>query len=230
MQPKPDINTNVLLAAFSPSSQLRLTPYLEPVICKQGQWLQDTHEKLRYVYFPVDTLVAVVGVLSNSKTTALNLVGQEGMLGSTVLLGSRLSHHRTLVQQAGRAYRLPSGLFKEVVSQDNALQLHLLRYLHRQLLSIAQSAICYRHHYLEQQVCHWLLLSLDRVKGSGLYLTHDFMANLLGVRREGVTLVAGKLQQREIITYKRGHIKILHRAGLEQLSCECYQTAHRLVL
>lgn len=222
MQLQLDVSANAILAAFSAPLQQRLLPHPERVACLQGQWLYDSQDKLRYVYFPIDAVVCLLCVMSNSKTTALSLIGQEGVVGSTIVLGAKVSQHRALVQQTGYAYRLPNGLLKEAFEQDKAAQQLLLRYLHSQLLQIAQSAACYRHHYLEQQVCRWLLSSLDRVSGSRLYLTQEFIASLLGVRREGVTLVAGKLQQLKVIEYKRGHICVLNRPSLEQISCECY--------
>jgi hypothetical protein len=177
---------------------------------------------MRHVYFPTDAIISLQYVMENGASTAILVVGNEGLLGITLFMGGESSPSRSLVQSAGHAYRLPRSRVKEEFKRHGELLLLMLRYTQALITQIAQTAVCNRHHAIDQQLCRWLLLSLDRLSGNQLTMTQEFIANMLGVRREGVTQAALKLQQLGVISYGRGLIKVLDRSKLEALSCECY--------
>ncbi|WP_375054909.1 Crp/Fnr family transcriptional regulator [Zobellella sp. DQSA1] len=213
---------NHLLAALPPEVKLRLFPLLESVSLPLGKVLYESGSQLRYVYFPTDAIVSLLYVMQDGASAEISVVGNEGIIGIAVFMGGESTPSRALVQSAGHAYRLPSARLKEEFNRDATMRLLMLRYTQSLITQMAQTAVCNRHHSVDQQLCRWLLLSLDRLPDNRLTMTQELIANMLGVRREGVTIAAGKLQQLGVIEYQRGHITVLDRAKLERLSCECY--------
>ena len=213
---------NRLWAAMPITVRDRLHPYLERVPLPLGEDLYETGPKRRYVYFPIHGQVSLVYVMGNIEAQVAS-VGCEGLIGVATLMDSELASIRPIVQSAGSAYRLLGSVLKAELLQNSALQPLLLRYFHHLLLQVAQIALCNRYHNIEQQLCRCLLLSSKCNPAQSLILTQEMIARMLGVRREGVTLAAGKLQQLKVISYHRGRIRILDRARLERLACECYQ-------
>jgi CRP-like cAMP-binding protein len=188
-----------------------------------GDVLYESGSQLRYVYFPTTSIVSLLYVMEDGASAEIAVVGNEGMVGVALFMGGETTPSRAVVQSAGHAYRLKGQLLKEEFHRAAALQHLLLRYTQALLTQMAQTAVCNRHHSVDQQLCRWLLLSLDRLPSNKLTMTQELIANMLGVRREGVTEAAGKLQKAGVISYRRGHIKVLDRAKLEKLSCECYE-------
>lgn len=213
---------NRLWAAMPAAVRKRLFPFLERVPLPLGKELYVAGQKLRYVYFPTNGLVSLVYTMNQGGELQIATVGAEGVIGVAALMGSEHTHMRTIVQSAGSAYRLLSSVLEEELHRDRELQLMILRYSYRLLTQVAQIALCNRYHTIEQQLCRCLLLSSEDSPQQSIKLTQEVISILLGVRREGVTLAAGKLQQLNVISYHRGHIKILDRPKLEQLACECY--------
>ncbi|GHA12743.1 Crp/Fnr family transcriptional regulator [Oceanisphaera arctica] len=225
MPSKPTPSTpmqNRLLAALPNAVQQRLFPYLEPMSLPLGEVLYESGSRLRYVYFPTDAIVSLLYVMKNGASAEISVVGNEGIVGIAVFMGGDSTPSRAIVQSAGNGYRLISSRFKEEFLRDADTRLLMLRYTQALITQMAQTAVCNRHHSVDQQLCRWLLLSLDRLPDNSLTMTQELIANMLGVRREGVTIAAHKLQQLGIIEYHRGHITVLDRVRLEQLSCECY--------
>jgi CRP-like cAMP-binding protein len=220
--PKPEPQQNHLLAALSPEVQTRLFPHLELVPLPLRALLYESRRPMRHVYFPTDSIVSLQYVMENGASTAISVVGNEGLLGITLFLGGESTPSRSLVQSAGYAYRLPRVRVKEEFNRHGQLLMLMLRYTQALITQVSQTAVCNRHHSIDQQLCRWLLLSMDRLSHGHLTMTQEFIANMLGVRREGVTHAASKLQQLGVISYSRGLIKVLDRAKLEALSCECY--------
>ena len=177
---------------------------------------------MRYVYFPTDSIISLQYVLENGASTALSVVGNEGLIGITLFMGGDRTLHRSVVQSAGHAYRLPKRRVQEEFDRHGKLLMLMLRYTQALITQVSQTAVCNRHHSIDQQLCRWLLLSMDRLSHNHLTMTQEFIANMLGVRREGVTQAALKLQQEGVISYSRGLIKVLDRTKLERISCECY--------
>lgn len=221
-KPPPHPRQNHLLAALSPEVQDRLFPYLELVALPLRALMYESGRPMRHVYFPTDAIVSLQYVMENGASTAILVVGNEGLLGITLFMGGDSSPSRSVVQSAGHAYRLPRSRVKEEFKRHGELLLLMLRYTQALITQVAQTAVCNRHHAIDQQLCRWLLLSLDRLSNNHLTMTQEFIANMLGVRREGVTQAALKLQQLGVISYSRGLIKVLDRPQLEALSCECY--------
>ncbi|EWS62842.1 hypothetical protein Y695_03927 [Hydrogenophaga sp. T4] len=221
-KPPPHPRQNHLLAALSPEVQDRLFPYLELVALPLRALMYESGRPMRHVYFPTDAIVSLQYVMENGASTAILVVGNEGLLGITLFMGGESSPSRSVVQSAGHAYRLPRSRVKEEFKRHGELLLLMLRYTQALITQVAQTAVCNRHHAIDQQLCRWLLLSLDRLSNNHLTMTQEFIANMLGVRREGVTQAALKLQQLGVISYSRGLIKVLDRPQLEALSCECY--------
>jgi CRP-like cAMP-binding protein len=221
-KPPPHPRQNHLLAALSPEVQDRLFPYLELVALPLRALMYESGRPMRHVYFPTDAIVSLQYVMENGASTAILVVGNEGLLGITLFMGGESSPSRSVVQSAGHAYRLPRLRVKEEFKRHGELLLLMLRYTQALITQVAQTAVCNRHHAIDQQLCRWLLLSLDRLSSNQLTMTQEFIANMLGVRREGVTQAALKLQQLGVISYGRGLIKVLDRPQLEALSCECY--------
>ncbi|UTL83136.1 Crp/Fnr family transcriptional regulator [Pseudomonas putida] len=222
MQSVPDPQHNYLLAALSEQVLGRLEPHLEPVDLALGQALYESGDTLRHVYFPVDAIVSLLYVMENGASAEISVVGNEGLVGIAVFMGGESTPSRAIVQSAGHGYRLPGQQLKDEFNRHGELMMLMLRYTQALITQMAQTAVCNRHHSIDQQLCRWLLLSLDRLPGDQLRMTQELIANMLGVRREGVTDAAGKLQRLGVIEYNRGHIRVLDRVRLEQLSCECY--------
>ena len=218
---------NRLLAALSSAERERLYPHLRLVSMPLGKALYEPGDVLRYVYFPVDCIVSLLYVLENGASAEISVVGNEGLIGIALFMGGETTPSRAIVQSAGHAYRLPGTLIKDEFHRNGGLQLLLLRYTQSLITQMAQTAVCNRHHSVDQQLCRWLLLSIDRLASNELVMTQELIANMLGVRREGVTEAAGKLQKLGVIRYSRGRITVLDRPALEQLSCECYSVVKR---
>ena len=218
---------NYLLAALSPDERERVFPHLRLVAMPLGKVLYESGDELEYVYFPTDSIVSLLYVLESGASAEISVVGNEGLIGIALFMGGGTTPSRAIVQSAGRAYRLAGQRLKDEFHRNDGLQLLLLRYTQALITQMAQTAVCNRHHSVDQQLCRWLLLSLDRLKSSKLVMTQELIANMLGVRREGVTDAAGKLQKLGAISYSRGQITVLDRPQLEQLCCECYSVVKR---
>ncbi len=213
---------NHLLAALSTEVRNRLLPQLERVPMPLGKVLYESGDLMRHVYFPVDCIVSMLYVMESGASAEISMVGNEGFVGIAMLMGGGGTTGRALVQSAGHAWRLPAARLREEFERHGELQQLVLRYTQSLLTQMAQTAACNRHHTIDQQLCRWLLLSLDRLPDNHLTMTQELIANMLGVRREGVTEAACKLQKLRVIEYCRGHITVLNRPALERLSCECY--------
>jgi CRP-like cAMP-binding protein len=222
----PHLN-NHLLAALLVEVQDRLFPYVELVELELGQVIYEAGTTLDYVYFPTDSIVSLQYVIESGASTEISIVGNEGLIGIALFMGGDSTSSRAVVQSAGRAYRLKSTVLTEEFNLHGHLLVLLLRYTQSLITQIAQTAVCNRHHSIDQQLCRVLLLSLDRLPDNHVIMTQELIANMLGVRREGVTAAAGKLQKQGVIDYHRGHITVLDRPKLEQLSCECYAVVKR---
>jgi CRP-like cAMP-binding protein len=213
---------NHLLAALSPAERERLYPHLQLVPMPLGKVLYESGDLLRHVYFPTDSIISLLYVMEDGASAEISVVGNEGLIGIALFMGGETTPSRAIVQSAGSAYRLMSQNLKEEFHRSGSLQLLLLRYTQALITQMAQTAVCNRHHSVDQQLCRWLLLSLDRLSSNRLIMTQELIANMLGVRREGVTEAAGKLQELGVIRYARGRITVLDRPRLERLCCECY--------
>jgi CRP-like cAMP-binding protein len=218
---------NRLLAALSPPERERFYPHLRLVSMPLGRVLYESGDLLRYVYFPVDSIVSLLYVLENGASAEIAVVGNEGLIGVALFMGGETTPSRAIVQSAGHAFRLDGQRLKDEFHRNGGLQLLLLRYTQSLITQMAQTAVCNRHHSVDQQLCRWLLLSLDRLASNELVMTQELIANMLGVRREGVTEAAGKLQKLGAIRYSRGRITVLERPKLEELCCECYSVVKR---
>jgi CRP-like cAMP-binding protein len=217
-----DPQQNRLLAALSPDERERICPHLRLIPMPLGEVLYESGDVLRYVYFPTDSIVSLLYVLADGASAEISVVGNEGLIGIALFMGGETTPSRAIVQSAGHAYQLIGQLLKDEFHRNGELQLLLLRYTQALITQMAQTAVCNRHHSVDQQLCRWLLLSLDRLSSTQLTMTQELIANMLGVRREGVTEAAGKLQKLGVIEYSRGQITVLDRPKLEQLCCECY--------
>ena len=222
MSGSPNPLQNHLLAALPPESYARLAPHLELVAMPLGKVLCESGAFQRYVYFPTDCIISLLYVMSDGASAEISVVGNEGLVGVAVFMGGESTTSKALVQSAGHAYRLLGQRLKDEFNLHGDLLVLMLRYSQSLITQMAQTAVCNRHHSIDQQLCRWLLLSLDRLSGNQLVMTQELIANMLGVRREGVTEAAGKLHRAGVIEYSRGHITVLDRARLEELSCECY--------
>src|SRR6195256_4769147 len=214
---------NHLLAALPAADYERLVPDLEHVPLPLGMAVYESGAKLDYVYFPTDCIVSLLYVMKSGASAEIAVVGYEGLVGVALFMGGESTSSRAVVQSAGHAYRLPSKILKREFEHGGPLQHLLLRYTQALITQMAQTAVCNRHHSVEQQLARWLLLSLDRLRSSELHMTQELIANMLGVRREGVTEAAGKLQSSGLIHYSRGRITVIDRPRLEARACECYQ-------
>jgi CRP-like cAMP-binding protein len=217
-----DPKKNHLLAALPEAEWQRWLPHLEAVEMPLGQVLSESGRTLDHVYFPITSIVSLLYVMENGASAEIAVVGNEGIVGISLFMGGETTPSRAVVQSAGVGFRLKAQMMKDEFNRAGPAMHLLLRYTQALLTQMAQTAACNRHHSLDQQLCRWLLLSLDRLEGSELVMTQELIANMLGVRREGVTEAAVKLQDSGLIRYARGHIKVLDRQGLEQRSCECY--------
>jgi CRP-like cAMP-binding protein len=218
---------NHLLAALPPEEWERLSPHLELVPMPLGHVLYESGNELRHVYFLTTSIVSLLYVMIDGASAEIAVVGKEGIIGVALFMGGETMPNRAVVQSAGHAYRLKGQLLKQEFNRSGELQHLLLRYTQALLTQMAQTAVCNRHHSLDQQLCRWLLLSLDRLPSNELVMTQELIANMLGVRREGVTEAAGNLQRDGLIEYRRGHITVLDRAGLEARTCECYAVVRK---
>ncbi|APV50313.1 Crp/Fnr family transcriptional regulator [Betaproteobacteria bacterium GR16-43] len=223
----PNLKDNQLLAALSAVELKRLRPHLERVEMPLGEVVYESGRHLDHVYFPTDSIVSLLYVLENGASAEIAVVGHEGVVGVSIFMGGETTPSRAVVQSAGNAYRLPGQKVKDEFTRGGAMQHLMLRYTQALITQMAQTAVCNRHHSVDQQLCRWLLLSIDRLSSPEITMTQELIANMLGVRREGVTEAAGKLQKAGVIQYRRGHIKVLDRARLEGMSCECYEVVRR---
>jgi CRP-like cAMP-binding protein len=213
---------NRLLAALPAPAYARLEPHLKLVQMPLGTVLYESGILLNHVYFPTTSIVSLLYVMADGASAEIAVVGNEGVIGVSLFMGGETTPSRAVVQSAGHAYRLSGQLLKEEFTRAGAMQHLLLRYTQALITQMAQTAVCNRHHSLDQQLCRWLLLSLDRLSSNELAMTQELIANMLGVRREGVTEAAGRLQSAGLIEYRRGHITVVDRVGLEARTCECY--------
>jgi CRP-like cAMP-binding protein len=218
---------NQLLAALPAADRQRLLAHLEPAPLPLGLVIFESGSKLRHLYFPASGIVSLLYAMENGASTEIAVIGNEGVVGIALFMGGESTPSRAVVQSAGYAYRLKAAVVKAEFERGGPLQQLLLRYTQALIAQMTQTAVCNRHHALDQQLCRWLLLSLDRLPTNKLAMTQELIANMLGVRREGVTEAAGKLQDAGLIRYSRGHITILDRPKLEQRVCECYAVVKR---
>ena len=215
-------NDNHLLAALPAAERRRWLPLLEPVDLSLGQVLYESGSTMSHVYFPSTAIVSLLYVMEDGASAEIAVVGNEGLVGIALFMGGESTPSRAVVQSAGKGHRMRAAAVKEEFDRSSAVLHLLLRYTQALMTQMAQTAVCNRHHSLDQQLCRWLLLSLDRLQGNELVMTQELIANMLGVRREGVTEAALKLQNAGLIRYARGRIRVLDRAGLERRTCECY--------
>ena len=218
----PDMMINHLLAALPEAEAQRWRSSLESIELPLGMVLYESGRVQQFVYFPTTAIVSLLYVLEDGASAEIAVVGNEGVVGVSLFMGGGSTPSRAVVQSAGKGYRLGAHAMKAEFDRAGPVLHLLLRYTQALITQMAQTAVCNRHHSLDQQLCRWLLLSLDRLEGSELVMTQDLIANMLGVRREGVTEGALKLQKAGLIRYARGHITVLDRPGLEARTCECY--------
>jgi CRP-like cAMP-binding protein len=216
------LKQNQILDALSPAARERLLPHLQVVALPLGMVLYESGDTLRHIYFPTDSIVSLLYVMEDGASAEIAVVGNDGAIGVALFMGGETTTNRAIVQSAGSAYRLTGSRLKQEFERHGEMLHILLRYTQALITQMAQTAVCNRHHSVDQQLCRWLLLSLDRLSSNQLVMTQELIANMLGVRREGVTEAAGKLQKLGVIEYSRGRITVLDRPQLEQLSCECY--------
>ena len=214
---------NHLLDALPANERARLFPLMELVPMPLGYSVCEPGMIMKHVYFPTTSIISLLYVMENGASAEIAVVGNEGIVGVSLFMGGETTTSRAVVQSAGQAYRLEAQLLKDAFYLAGPLQVLLLRYTQALINQMAQTAVCNRHHRLDQQLCRWLLLSLDRLASNELTMTQELIANMLGVRREGVTEAAGNLQRAGLIHYSRGKITIVDRPGLEARRCECYQ-------
>lgn len=217
-----DKSSNHLLDALPTAEWGRWQSQLELIDLKLGQVLYESGGKMDYVYFPIDSIVSLLFVLENGASAEIAVVGNEGIVGISLFMGGETTPSRAVVQSAGKCIRLDAQTLKNEFKNSLPVMHLLLRYTQALITQMTQTAVCNRHHSLDQQLCRWLLLSMDRLSGSHLVMTQELIANMLGVRREGVTEAAGRLQKAGLISYSRGKIEVLNREGIEARTCECY--------
>jgi CRP-like cAMP-binding protein len=218
---------NSLLAALPDPEWERWQPLLERVEMPLGQVLYESGATLTHVYFPTTAIVSLLYVMENGASAEIAVVGNEGLVGISLFMGGESTPSRAVVQSACQGFRLQAQLMKNEFNRAGPVLHLLLRYTQALITQMSQTAVCNRHHSLDQQLCRWLLLSLDRLRTNELAMTQELIANMLGVRREGVTAAALKLQEAGLISYARGHIMVLDRPGLENRTCECYAVVKR---
>jgi CRP-like cAMP-binding protein len=222
-----DPHQNQLLAALHSTERARLYPHLQLVQMPLGKVVYEPSDILRHVYFPTDSIVSLLYVMQDGGTAEISLVGNDGLVGVALFMGGESTASRAVVQSAGSAYRLTAKRLKAEFNVYGQLHHLLLRYTQALITQMAQTAVCNRLHSVDQQLCRWLLLSLDRLPTNRLSMTQELMANMLGVRREGITIAAAKLQKLGVIRYSRGNVAILDRPRLEDMCCECYAVVKR---
>jgi CRP-like cAMP-binding protein len=218
---------NRLLAALPADEWAQLQPHLEPVHLPLGRVVYESGTTLGHVYFPTTAIVSLLYVLADGASAEIAVVGNDGLVGIALFMGGESTASRAVVQSEGWSYRLAAPMLKSEFMRGGPMQLLLLRYTQSLITQMAQTAVCNRHHSIDQQLCRWLLLSHDRLPSDELRMTQELIANMLGVRREGVTEAAGKLQAAGLIRYSRGLITVLDRSGLEARCCECYEVVRR---
>lgn len=223
----PNPTQNDLLAALPEPVRQRLYPHLQPAHMPLGDVLYESGSQLHDVYFPTTSIVSLLYVMEDGSSAEIAVVGKEGILGIALFMGGETTPSRAIVQSAGQGLRLKAQLLKDEFNRAGPLMHLLLRYTQALITQMSQTAVCNRHHTVHQQLCRWLLMSLDRLPSHELTMTQELIANMLGVRREGVTEAAGKLQRAGLIIYNRGHIIVVDRPGLEAQACECYQVVKK---
>ncbi|MCC5856018.1 MAG: Crp/Fnr family transcriptional regulator [Idiomarina sp.] len=214
---------NYLLNALSGELMARLTPHLQLIELPLGSAIYEAGDKLHHAYFPTNSIISLLYVMENGDSAEISVIGNDGVLGTSLFLGGDSTAHRAVVQSAGSAYRVPASILKAEFARDSHFRALLLSYTQSLMTQMAQTGVCNRHHSVDQQLCRWLLLSLDRIPSNVLTMTQELIANMLGVRREGVSVAAGKLQKLGIIEYHRGKLTINDRVKLEARCCECYE-------
>ncbi len=222
MRPASETRGNRLLDALPDAEWNRWLPALEPVDLPLGKVLYESGSTMKSVYFPTTAIVSLLYVMEDGASAEIAVVGNEGIVGIALFMGGESTPSRAVVQSAGKGLKLSAQVLMQEFNRGGPVMHLLLRYTQALITQMAQTAVCSRHHSLDQQLCRWLLLSLDRLSSDELVMTQELIANMLGVRREGVTAAAGLLQKAGLIRYARGHIAVLDRAGLEQRTCECY--------
>ena len=227
MPAPPSPRQNKILNALPSEDRDRLYPHLKLVALPLGTVLYESGDTLRHIYFPIDSIVSLLYVLQDGSSAEISVVGNDGVIGVALFMGGETTTNRAIVQSAGSAYRLTGNRLKLEFARHGEMLHILLRYTQALITQMAQTAVCNRHHTVDQQLCRWLLLSLDRLSSNKLRMTQELIANMLGVRREGVTEAAGKLQKLGVIKYSRGSITVLDREELERLSCECYAVVRK---
>jgi CRP-like cAMP-binding protein len=218
---------NHLLRALASDDLGRMFPYLEYVELPLGTVLYESGDVLLHVYFPVDCIVSLLYALADGSSAEIAIVGNDGLIGIALFMGGETTPNRAIVQSAGHAYRILGQRITGEFHRNDRLRDLLLRYIQALITQMAQTAVCNRHHTIDQQLCRWLLMSLDRLSSNELHMTQELIANMLGVRREGVTEAGGRLQRLGVIHYQRGHITVLDRPRLQALCCECYAVSKR---
>ena len=220
-------NHNYLLAAVQAEELERLKPHLELVQMRLGSVLYESGDRLQHVWFPTTAIVSLQYIMEDGASTEIAGVGNEGILGISLFMGGAATPSRAIVQTGGCGYRIKAGLVLQEFNRSESLQHLLLLYIQALITQMSLTAACNRHHSIEQQLCRWLLLTIDRLTSNELIMTQELIASMLGVRREGITEAAGNLKDAGFINYRRGHITVLDRSGLETLSCECYQVVKK---
>jgi len=218
---------NHLLSVLPEVEWVRIVPHLVPVDMPLGQVVYESGDRLDHVYFPTTAIVSLLYVMEDGASAEIAIVGNEGLIGIALFMGGETTPSRAVVQSAGHAYRLDARILKDEFRRAGPVQRLLLRYTQALITQMAQTAVCNRHHSIDQQLCRWLLLSIDRLPSNELKMTQELIANMLGVRRPGVTEAAMKLQDAGLIRYSYGHIEVLDRPGLEKRVCECYGVVKR---
>ena len=225
--PVSDPRSNHLLAAMPAAEWTRFAPHLTPVTLALGDVVYESGREQPWVYFPTDSIVSLLYVMKDGASAEIAIVGNEGLVGISLFMGGGTTPSRAVVQSAGEAYRMRAEFIHDEFILAGPVQFLFLRYTQALLTQMGQTAVCNRHHSVDQQLCRWLLMSLDRLSTNELTMTQELIANMLGVRREGVTEAAGKLQRAGVISYSRGRIRVLDRARLEQMACECYEVVKK---
>jgi CRP-like cAMP-binding protein len=227
MSQVPSPEQNYILQSLPAEARERLFPHLKLISLPLGTVLYESGARMRHIYFPTDSIVSLLYVLENGASAEIAVAGKDGAVGVSLFMGGETTTSRAVVQSTGSAYRLSGARLKREFLRHGDLMVVLLKYTQSLITQMAQTAVCNRHHSVDQQLCRWLLLSLDRLESNEIVMTHELIANMLGVRREGVTEAAGKLQKAGVLSYRRGHITVLNRAQLENLCCECYSVVRK---
>jgi CRP-like cAMP-binding protein len=222
-----DPKSNHLLAAIPATEWDRFAPHLAMVPLSLGDVIYEPGKEQPWVYFPTNSIVSLLYVMEDGASAEIAIVGNEGLVGISLFMGGNTTPSRAVVQSAGHAFRMRAEFIREEFNLAGPVQFLFLRYTQALLTQMGQTAVCNRHHDVDQQLCRWLLMSLDRLSSNELTMTQELIANMLGVRREGVTEAAGKLQRAGVISYSRGRIRVLDRVRLEQLACECYDVVKK---